>query len=85
MSHALSYLFFTTNLFMTRKTEQDLMTVGELLEKLQKLPKNDKIFFGCYSLEFYRIKHRGPNLWQIEFNQTVGDDEKGQVFVENHD
>ena len=67
-----------------RPTPDELMTVGELREQLQGLPDDAKIFFGCESLAFFRIKKRGDNYYQIEFNQTVGDNEKGEVFVSNH-
>ncbi len=60
------------------------MTVGELRQKLEGFPDDARIFFGCFSLEFYRLKLRGPKLLQMEFSQTVSDDEEGRVFVENH-
>lgn len=62
---------------------QDLMTIGELKEKLKDFPDDTKVFFGCYSLQFYRLKWRGSNVVQIEFNQSVHDDEKGNVYVDN--
>ena len=62
---------------------EDLMTVGELKMHLSHLNDDDRIFFGCFLLEFLRIKNRGPNLIQIEFSQTVYDDEDGKVFVDN--
>lgn len=68
-----------------RPTQDELMTVGDLRRELEGLPDNASIFFGCDSLRFYRIKMRGENYFQIEFNQTVYDDEQGRVYVNNHD
>lgn len=67
-----------------RRPESELMTAGELKAHLEGLPDDARIFFGCFSLEFYRVKKRGENLYQIEFNQTVSDDENGNVHVLNH-
>jgi hypothetical protein len=60
------------------------MTVSELKNRLDGLPDDGKIFFGCESLIFYRIKNRGEKYFQIEFNQTVYDDKDGNVYIENH-
>lgn len=62
---------------------EDLMTVGELKRQLKDMPDDAKIFFGCFSLQFYRLKWRGDKLLQLEFNQSVYDDGKGNVFVDN--
>lgn len=59
------------------------MTVGELRRQLEGLPDDASIFFGCDSLRFYRVKQRGDKYFQIEFSQTVYDDEEGRVFVSN--
>lgn len=67
------------------KSVDDLMTVGELREHLKAIPDDARIFFGCYGLEFCRVKWRGENLVQIEFNQSVYDDEHGNVIIDNHD
>jgi hypothetical protein len=63
---------------------EDLMTVGELKRALEGAHDDDKVFFGCFSLQFYRTKYRGDNLLQIEFNQSVYDDETGKVYIDNH-
>ena len=49
---------------------------------IQGYPKDKPIAFGCPELEFYRVKDRGTYL-QIEFNQTVYYDGKGNVFVQS--
>lgn len=68
-----------------KKPELDeLMTAGELKSLLMNIPDDAKIFFGCFSLRYYRIKWRGDNLVQIEFDQTVYDDD-GKVYIENHE
>lgn len=67
-----------------RPTENQLMTVGQLKRQLAGLPDDGKIFFGCESLSFHRIKMRGDKYFQIEFNQTVYDDKEGNVFIDNH-
>lgn len=59
------------------------MTVEELKRQIMDLPNEAHIYFGCYSLEFYRIKKRGDNLYQIEFNQPVYDDENGNISIVN--
>lgn len=50
---------------------------------LRDMPDDAKIYFGCYSLEFFRLKWRGENLLQVEFSKPVYDNEKGEVFVDN--
>ena len=62
---------------------KQLITVRELMSHLEGLPPEAEIFFGCESLEFHRVKMRGENYYQIEFNQTVYDDEEGNVIVQN--
>jgi hypothetical protein len=57
------------------------ITVGELLDQLKGIDRNTRISFS--GLDFYRIKRRGQNLLQIEFNQQVYLDESGNVVVDN--
>ncbi len=64
-------------------TYDQLMTVGEFRERLADMPAEAKLYFGAPSLEFFRLKWRGPGLLQVEFSQTVYEDEKGNVFVDN--
>lgn len=49
------------------------ITWGELLRfmKASGATANTDIMFGNGNLEFYRIKHRGENLLQIQFNQNT--------------
>lgn len=66
-------------------TEQiDLHTidVGTLLDQLNGLPRDTRISFG--GLDFYRVKRRGPNLVQIEFNQSVYRTAEDLLVVEDH-
>lgn len=57
------------------------ITVGELLDQLEGIDRNTRISFS--GLDFYRIKRRGPDILQIEFNQQVYLDESGCVVVGN--
>ncbi len=67
----------------TDRTIDDQMTVGELKAMLENVSDDTRIFFGCFNLAFYRLKFRGDKLLQIEFNQTVYDDGKGNVIIDN--
>ncbi|BBS11552.1 hypothetical protein WP5W18C01_16460 [Klebsiella aerogenes] len=60
---------------------EHLITVGELLDRLSSYPRDAKISFS--GLDFYRLKQRGENLIQVEFNQVVYRDSEGRVVVEN--
>ena len=57
------------------------ITVGELLDQIKDLDRNARISFS--GLDFKRVKPRGPDLFQIEFNQPVYLDDQGNVVVEN--
>ncbi|WP_248744016.1 MULTISPECIES: hypothetical protein [unclassified Pseudomonas] len=48
------------------------ITVGELLDALNREPRDAEIIFQG-GLNFYRLKQRGENLIQIEFNEPVSD------------
>lgn len=63
------------------KKQQPKMTVGEFKELLSGFNDDDLLDFS--TLDFYRLKHRGTYV-QVEFNQSVYRDEKGNVVVENH-
>ncbi|MCY1699505.1 hypothetical protein OVA10_15775 [Lelliottia sp. SL45] len=65
---------------MTQQNE-NLMTVGELLDQLQHYPRDTLLSFS--GLDFYRLKWRAENLVQVEFNQAVYRDSDGLVIVEN--
>jgi hypothetical protein len=57
------------------------ITVAEFIEQLKAEQQDLPLYFG--GLDFYRFKNRG-SLMQVEFNQTVSEDSKGVVTVENH-
>ncbi|ASD60039.1 hypothetical protein C3397_03650 [Enterobacter cloacae complex sp. ECNIH16] len=61
--------------------DEHLITVGELLDRLQHYPRDTKISFS--GLDFYRLKQRAENLIQVEFNQVVYRNSEGRVVVEN--
>ncbi len=62
-------------------SDEHLITVGELLDRLKHYPRDTRISFS--GLDFYRLKQRGENLIQVEFNQVVYRDSEGRVVVEN--
>ncbi|WP_324710119.1 hypothetical protein [Pseudomonas citronellolis] len=57
------------------------ITVGILKEHLASYPDHYELDFS--GLDFYRLKQRGPELVQVEFNQQVYRDGTGRVVVEN--
>ena len=59
------------------------ITVGDLREHLAIYPDHYEIDF-C-GLEFYRLKTRGENSVQMEFNQQVYLDPAGRVVVQTLD
>jgi hypothetical protein len=59
------------------------ITVGQLKAELEGWPEDMELTFG--GLTFYRLKQRGPELLQMEFNQTVYLDSEGIVRVGEHD
>jgi hypothetical protein len=62
--------------------DESSITVGELLEALKGEPKETKIRFQG-GLSLYRLKRRGDDLIQIEFNELVFDALK--YFYEHHE
>jgi hypothetical protein len=56
------------------------LTVGEFKDMLSKFEDDAKLIAG--GLTFYRLKIRGENLVQIEFNQVVYVDNTGKVCIE---
>lgn len=58
------------------------ITVGLLRQHLAAYPDDFEIDFS--GLSFYRVKTRGENHAQIEFNQSVYLNDEGHVVVENH-
>lgn len=56
------------------------ITVRELRELLKLYNQNAELFMG--GLTFHRLKDRGANIVQLEFNETVYKDETGTIIVE---
>ncbi len=46
------------------------MSIKEFKKEIAGLPDNAAIIFGTGDLCFYRVKRRGDNLYQIEFNEV---------------
>ena len=60
------------------------ITVGDLRKMLEGFNDDDELSFS--GLDFYRLKKRGPDLVQVEFNQQVYRDRKtNKVIIENVD
>ena len=58
------------------------MTIGELKKHLEGLPESHEITFAG-GLEFYRLKGRGGNLVNMEFNQSVYKTKEGKWVVDD--
>jgi len=52
-----------------------------LIDHLRGFDQDAELYMG--GLEFYRLKQRGPNLVQLEFNQSVYRDETGKLIAED--
>ncbi len=61
--------------------ETPTVELGDLLDALQGYPRTTRVSFS--GLTFYRVKQRGDDLVQIEFNQQVFLDGRGNVVVQN--
>tara|TARA_B100000700_G_scaffold81744_1_gene91966 strand:+ start:16081 stop:16269 length:189 start_codon:yes stop_codon:yes gene_type:complete len=60
------------------------ITIGELKRMLEVHSDDDVLSFS--GLDFYRLKRRGEDLVQVEFNQHVYKDrQSGKVIVEDLD
>ena len=64
---------------MTRKESR--ITIAALIKMLNAYPDKSELYFG--GLEFYRLKDRGAYV-QVEFSQSVYQDDQGLVIIENH-
>lgn len=65
-------------------SRERMITVEELREHLTGFPGKMEVDFS--GLDFYRVKQRGDNLLQIEFNQQVWrDTQSGRVQIDNLD
>ncbi|EBN5287162.1 hypothetical protein DVC45_08415 [Salmonella enterica] len=62
---------------------ENSITVGVLLDLLQSYPRDTLLYFS--GLDFYRLKWRGENLLQVEFNQQVYRNSDGLVMIKNLD
>lgn len=60
-------------------TEDCGLTVGDLKRDLERWP--DDMVIHMNGLTFYRLKKRGENLLQMEFNQIVYIDDHGIVRI----
>jgi hypothetical protein len=58
------------------------ITVRELIELLRKEKQDSTVEFGGGGLTFYRVKTRGSNTVQIEFNESVYRDKSGRLRAE---
>lgn len=57
------------------------ITVGELKKQLGYYADEDELYMG--GLTFYRLKRRGENLVQLEFNEVVYKDSNGTLIINN--
>ncbi|TAL51651.1 MAG: hypothetical protein EPN89_03080 [Methylovulum sp.] len=62
------------------KTTIPTITIAELKKELDAYPDHYQLSFS--GLAFYRLKQRGDELVQIEFNPHVHLSEQGVVVVE---
>lgn len=67
------------------KTQKEAPTISvdDFMEEL-KLFADQGYQLSFSGLEYYRLKHRGDKLVQMEFNESVYLDDQGDVVVENH-
>jgi hypothetical protein len=63
------------------KPRSPLLTVAEL--KLRLSSYSDDMLVDFSGLDFARLKQRGDNLVQVEFNQQVYRNDEGRVEVQN--
>lgn len=57
------------------------LTVGEFKKMLEAYDDGDELSFS--GLDFYRLKRRGDDLVQVEFNQHVHKDSKtGKAVID---
>ena len=63
-----------------KSKETPTISVEELRQELSHYPGHYRVSFS--GLEFYRVKQRGPEIIQIEFNEAVHRTPEGRVVVE---
>lgn len=68
---------------MTATAEERIptMLLKDLLKELNGWPEETRVGFS--GLNFYRVKPRGPNMVNIEFNEHVYRDSKGELIAED--
>lgn len=59
------------------------ITVGELIMHLQSYHTSDHLYMG--GLRFNRLKRRGEDLVQLEFEQQAYRDDAGDIVVDEID
>lgn len=58
------------------------MTVAQLKKRLETWPDHYEITFGGGVLDFFDLIQRDENKVDVEFNQLIFSDKKGQIHVE---
>lgn len=61
--------------------ETPTISVQDLRDELALYPSHYRVSFS--GLTFYRVKQRGPEIIQIEFDEAVHRTAEGRVVVEN--
>ena len=62
--------------------ESHTIDLETLLEQLKGYPLDTRVSFS--GLDFYRVKPQGPNMIQIEFNQSVYRTDEDLLVVQDH-
>ncbi len=57
------------------------ITVGELILHLKAFSHDDELYMG--GLHFHRLKRRGDHVVQLEFNEQVFRDKRGELIAED--
>lgn len=58
-----------------------MITVGQMKRELELF--DDDMELGFCGLDFYRLKKRGEDLVQVEFDQQVTIDNEGRVIIDD--
>jgi hypothetical protein len=61
------------------RDDERAITVGMLISQLKAFSPDDRLSFS--SLQFLRLKSRGPSLVQVEFNEVVFRDDQGKLIA----
>lgn len=62
--------------------ESHTIDLKTLLDQLEEYPSDMRVSFS--GLDFKRVKQRGQNMLQIEFNQSVYRTDEDLLVVEDH-